>query len=104
MADISDPQAVHFCNERVRGAANHFSRLYWWCKLVSEEWASQGIGALIPNDASVILDGSAQDGRAIITGADVYTLAARVSEFTALMEADAKLKLNQISKVATRET
>ena len=103
MADITNPQAVTFCNERVRIAANHFMKLYWWSKAVSEEWASQGIGALIPNDSSVIIDGSQTDGRPIITGADVNTLAARVGEFINLLEADNNAKLNQISKVSARD-
>ena len=97
---IDNPQAIKFCNERVRVAANRFVDLYWWAKLVSQEWAAQGIGALIPNDTSVILDGSATDGRSILTGADVNALAARVAEFIANLEADSNLKLNQIHKVA----
>ena len=103
MADITNPQAVAFCNERVRLAANKFMDLYWWCKMVSEEWVSQGIAALIPNDASVLMDGSATDGRPICTGADINTLAARVAEFTALLEATTNAKLNQIAKVSTRQ-
>jgi len=102
MADITNPQAVAFCNERVRLAANKFMDLYWWCKMVSEEWAAQSIGSLIPNNADVLIDGSATDGRSICTGADINTLAARVAEFTALLEATANAKLNQIAKVSTR--
>jgi len=100
MADITNPQAVKFCNERVRVAADRFGQLYWWSKIVAQEWTAQGIGALIPNDASVVMDGSATDGRPIITGADVNTLAARVAEFVALLEAGGKEKLDQISKIA----
>jgi len=100
MADITNPQAVKFCNERVRVAANHYARLYWWSKIVAQEWTAQGIGALIPNNASVVMDGSATDGRPIITGADVHTLAARVAEFVALLQANGNEKLNQITKVA----
>jgi hypothetical protein len=101
MADITNVQAVAFCNERVRVAANKFAALYWWCKEVSEDWTAQGVGALIPNDASVLIDGSATDGRSVITGADVNALAARVGEFVALLEANSNTKLNQICKVAT---
>ena len=103
MADITNQQAVSFCNERVRVAANHFMKLYWWSKEVSQEWTAQGIGALIPNDESVLIDGSATDGRTILTGADIHTLAARVAEFVALLEANTNAKLNQIVKVSTRK-
>jgi len=67
---------------------------------MANEWTAQGIGPLIPNDASVVLDGSATDGRSVITGADVNTLAARVTEFVTLMEEKDNEKLNHIAKVA----
>ena len=100
MADITNPQAVRFCNERVRQAADKFGQLYNWCVAVQNEWAAQGIGDLIPNDSSPIIDGAQTDGRPLLTGADVNTLAARVTEFTAMLEANANAKLNQILKVA----
>jgi len=100
MPDITNPQAVRFCNERVRQAADKFGQLYNWCTAVQNEWAAQGIGALIPNDASAIIDGAQTDGRPLITGADVNTLAARVTEFTNLLEATSNEKLNEILKVA----
>lgn len=100
MPDITNPQAVRFCNERVRQAADKFGQLYNWCVAVQNEWAAQGVSALIPDDDSPIIDGAQTDGRPLITGADVNTLAARVAEFTALLEADTHAKLNQILKVA----
>lgn len=100
MMAIDNSQAVKFCNERVRQAADRFAQLYWWSKIVAQEWTAQGIGALIPNDASIVIDGSATDGRSVLTGIDVNLLAARVSEFIALLEANANAKLNQIHKVA----
>lgn len=104
MATINNPQAVRFCNERVRVAANHFSRLYAWCKSVSNEWTAQGMGTLIPNSADQVADGAATDGRPIITGSDVNVMAARVTEFINLMEATSNQKLNQILKVAPDST
>ena len=97
---ITDPQAIRFCNERVRVAADKFGQLYNWCVSVQNEWAAQGIGALIPNDSSPIIDGAQTDGRPLITGADVNTLAARVTEFISLLEANTNAKLNHILKVA----
>ena len=100
MAEINNVQAVKFCNEKVRTAADRFAQLYWWAKIVSEEWVSQGIGSMFPNDDSVVMDGSAIDGRTILTGADVHILAGNVVAFIADLEANGNLKLNQISKVA----
>ena len=100
MAEITDVQAVKFCNERVRQAADRFAQLYWWSKIVAEEWAAQGIGALIPNDASVVIDGSATDGRSVLTEADVNALAGQVVAFIANMEANGNTNLDIIAKVA----
>ncbi len=98
---IDNVQAVQFCNERVRQAADRFGQLYNWCVAVQNEWAAQGIGTLIPDDAAEeVLDGAQTDGRPIITGADVNTLAARVTEFISLLEDTGDEKLNQILKVA----
>lgn len=100
MADITDPQAVRFCNERVRLAADKFGQLYNWCVAVANEWAAQNIAGLIPNDTSPIIDGAQTDGRPLITGADVHTIKDRVAELISLLEASSNAKLNQILRVA----
>jgi hypothetical protein len=100
MADITDPQAVRFCNERVRQAADRFGQLYNWCCSVRDEWTAQDIAFLIPNDSSMIVDGSQTDGRPLIFGDSVHTIKDRVVELIALMEASDNEKLNQILSVA----
>jgi len=47
-----------------------------------------------------VIDGSATDGRSVLTGADVNALAGQVSAFIAGMEANANANLNIIHKVA----
>lgn len=100
MADITNPQAVRFCNERVRQAADRFGQLYNWCRAVRDEWTAQDIASLIPNTTDLVVDGSATDGRPPITGADVHTIKDRVLELITLLEADSNAKLNEILRVA----
>jgi len=100
MADITSPQAVKFCNEQARRIADSYAGLYYFAKEVTDIWTAQGIGALIPNDASVIVDGSVQDGRATITGAMVNGLITNLQALISDLEANSKLKLNGLMKIA----
>jgi len=97
---ITDPQAVRFCNTRVRQAADRFGQLYNWCRSVRDEWTAQGMASLIPDTAEAIDDNADVDGRPLITGADVHVIKDRVVELIALMEASSNEKLNEILRVA----
>jgi hypothetical protein len=100
MANITDPSAVKFSNEQVRPAADRIMQFYWFCKGLKVQWTSQNLAALIPNDASLMVDGSAQDGRTQITGADVNVLLSNLNTFINSLEANTNLMLNQFGKVA----
>jgi len=100
MADITNPQAVKFCNEQARRIADAYAGMYYFAKSVGDVWTAQGISALIPNDASVIIDGSVQDGRATITGAMVNGLVSTLAGLVNDLEANSKLKLNGLLKIA----
>lgn len=100
MADVTNPQAIRFCNERVRQAADKFAQLYYWCSIVRDEWLAQDIGSLVPNDTSEIIDGAQTDGRPVVTGADVHTIKDRVLELLALLDADSGAKLAEVLSVA----
>jgi len=100
MADITNPQAVDFCNTKVRTLADAYAQLYWASKAVVEAWTAQNIEALIPNDGSVIIDGSATDGRSIITGAMVNTFATSVVALTDDLEANTNAKLDTLHQIA----
>lgn len=105
MADIDNPQAVRFCNERVRTAANAFAQLYNWAKSVSAEWTAQDMALKIANSAGdKVIDGSATDGRPIITGEDVYNVKDLVSEIIMLLETNTSEKLNKVLRVAPHPT
>jgi len=100
MADIVNPQAVKFSNEQARRIADAYTGMYYFAKSVGDIWTAQGISTLILNDASVIVDGSAIDGRATITGAMVNGLISNLAGLVSDLEANSKLKLNGLLKIA----
>ncbi len=100
MPDISDPQAVRFCNEKVRVAADKLAQAYNCANQVLDEWTARGGVALVPNSADAVLDGSATDGRPPITGADTNNIIKRLSELIADYDALSAAKLNTILGVA----
>lgn len=100
MPDITNPQAVRFSNEEIRPLADAYATLYFAAKRVEAEWTAQNIGALIPNTADVIIDGSATDGRAEITGAKVNGLINAVAALVADLEANTNLKRDVLLQIA----
>ena len=101
MADITNAQAVKFANEEIRTAANDLAQLYYRCKRVYQEWTALSMSSLLTNSAdNTVIDGSATDGRPVITGADANNIINRVSEIITLMEDSSSAKLNTVLKVA----
>jgi hypothetical protein len=56
-------QAVSFSNNKIRPMADQLYSTYQAAKRVVQEWNSQLVSQAIPNDSTVIADGSATDGR-----------------------------------------
>lgn len=100
MADITNPEAVKFCNEKVRVAADKLASAYFLAKEVQAEWFANSMSDVIPNDSSPVVDGSATDGRHPITGADATNIITRLGELITDYEASANAKLNTILGVA----
>ena len=102
MAEITNASAVRFCNEKVRASANDLAQLYYLAKSVSQEWtANPELAALIAyNNADLVVDGSAEDGRHPISGVDANNVITRLNEFIADMEASGGAKLNTVLAVA----
>lgn len=100
MPDITNPQAVRFANEEIRPLADAYANLYFTAKRVAAEWSAQNIGALIPNTADVIIDGSETDGRAQITGAKVNGLVTAVAALVADLEANTNAKRDILLQIA----
>lgn len=105
MADITDPTAVAFCNEKIRPAADRLAQAYFDAKAVIAEWNARGGTDFIANDlAAEVIDGAQDDGRPVIDGADVNNIINRLSEFVADMEANGGAKLNTVLAVAVNLT
>lgn len=102
MAEITNPEAVAFCNSKVRVAADKLAQLYYTAKSVSQEWTANGLGDIIVySNSDLVVDGSASDGRHPISGIDVNNLITRLTEIVADMEASSNAKLNTVLAVAT---
>ncbi len=97
---ITDPQAIKFSNETIRPAADQLAQLYANARTVVDQWNALGISALFPNDSTVVVDGSATDGRHAITGQDATNIIVRLTEFVTDYEANANAKLNTVLKVS----
>lgn len=100
MPDITDSQAVKFCNEKIRVAADKLAQAYAFANQVKAEWTAHGGAVLVPNTSDPVVDGSATDGRPPITGADANNIINRLTELKADYDADSAAKLNTILSVA----
>lgn len=73
---VTNTQAIKFCNEDIRVAAEMYVQLYNRTLDILARWSANGqnITALIPNDSTVIDDGAEvghtpqPDGRPPLTG------------------------------------
>jgi hypothetical protein len=100
MPAIVNPQAVKFCNEKIRPLCDLWESLYETARRTKAAWDTDGLAVLIPNDTSPVTDGSATDGRNPITGAMVRSILDRIFETVTDLEAGGNAKLDQIRKVS----
>lgn len=103
MAVITNPQAIKFCNEKVRPASDRYAQLYWYAKALIQSWNADGLSSAIPNNADTVNDGGDVDGRGVITGAMVNGLITNLTALVADLEASSNLKLNGLTKLAVNE-
>jgi hypothetical protein len=81
---MSSPQVVKFCNERIRPCADTIARVAVQVSAIVQEWQAKGLVDQIPDDATVIDDGAATDGRTPITGHDVRQMIALAEDLVAM--------------------
>lgn len=96
----TSPQAILVANTKLRPLADQFGQLYNQCKALQAEAQAEGWSAMFPNDAEVIADGAASDGRTIIANADIFTLIGVVTSFLSYMEATSNANRNNVLKIA----
>ena len=99
MVAITNVQAVKFANEQVRIMADLMASNYYTAKSIVNSWNATSISSLITNTADNIVDGSAQDGRSPITGAQATNIITRAMEIISDYEANTNAKLNTVLAV-----
>lgn len=101
MADITSPEAVRFCNEKIRPIADVLAQAYYACRMLVDEWDSNSMNNLISNtNLDEIIDGARQDGRHVVTGSDARRIYDRALEFVTDYEATTRAKLKTVLEVA----
>jgi hypothetical protein len=99
MADITNPEAVRYCNEIIRPLADVATRYYYAALAAVNEWNATDMGTKIPNTTDVVVDGASTDGRSIITGAKVNGLKNHVQTMLTDLQANNNQKLNVLLQI-----
>lgn len=87
MPDITNPVVLRFLAERVRPRAEQIRALLHLLQDDRAEYLAENIAALVPNDASAIVDGRAGEGVAQLTGAEFHEIVVvRYAELLAALE------------------
>ena len=102
MANITDPTAIRFSNEKLRTACDYIMKAYWIVKAMQLDIsANPSLATLIPNDGMAeIIDGARQDGRTVITGADANLAFTNFTALVNTMEAASSAVLKSYDKIA----
>jgi hypothetical protein len=104
MAFNSNPQAVKFCNERLRPACDAFVVAVRTLREMRAEYVAQGIGPLVAADTPTanltIADGSAVDGRAPLLGFDVDNASQQAAAFLAWVDGAGASAVTALTKPA----
>lgn len=105
MPEITNPQAIKFCNGKIRPISDALTSLFYACDALEKEWTAQQLANLIPNDSSEVIDGATvlegePDGRPPIVGSDVHNVLNRVIEMRNDYAANNYAILNTLLRVA----
>lgn len=100
MADITDPQAIRFVNEKIRPLADTMCRAYRTARDIVAEWKAKGIDKLFPNDGSAIIDGRIAEGVTQLTDKDILAILAVAEEIISLAETNNNAVGDQVLRVA----
>lgn len=97
---IDNPQAVRWSNERTRTAANALASVFYRMEKYLDDRTAQGISAVMTPLGDTIVDGSATDGRAPITGQDEADLAALMTTLRNAFRANNNARLTTVLKIS----
>lgn len=96
----TNPQAILVANTKIRTLADRFGKTYNTCKMMQAEAIAEGWVGMFPNDAEVIVDGAATDGRTVILNSDVSAFITYITTFINQWEASANAVRNNVLKIA----
>ncbi len=97
----TNPQAVRICNEKIRTLADKAGQFYNLCKAYQAEAQAEGWPTMFTGGAAnVISDGAAEDGRAVITDADVASFITFIGSQITAYEAASNANRNLVLKIA----
>jgi len=84
---LDSPQLVEFCDDELRQIADRFVALKIRVDAAYEEYLARDLGTVINDGGSSgpVLDGSAEDGRTIATGGDVFNMITLMTDFQTFM-------------------
>lgn len=99
----SNPHAVRIGNEKIRHLADRAAQLYNFSKMLQAEGAAEnwtGMFPLVANAADTLDDGSAVDGRYVMTNQDVRDFIADITSIVNFFEASSNAVRNRVLKIA----
>ncbi len=99
----TNPQAVRVANEKMRILADRAGQLFNLAKAMQAEGAAENWPTLFPLAAQAsepIEDGSATDGRAVITNQDVRDFITDITAIVNFFEANSNAVRNRVLKIA----
>lgn len=100
----SNAQAIAFVNNMARRYADAEAQAYNTAVALNAFWNANSVSAVVPNDATIILDGAATDGRQIVTGVGTTNIVTRAQEKLADYQANSNAKLNTVLALAVNTT
>ena len=102
MADITNPRAVRFCNERVRVWAEAVIESYNTSVALLAEWnTNTDLATVLPNvPTDVVIDGAAQDGRSPMTGEKANVAITIANQLVNRLEQGSPRPIDRIRQIA----
>lgn len=100
MADIIDPAARRFANERARVVADAVEECYETLRRYQLDYAAIGGDALFPDTADFVADGSETDGRKRVSSQRVRGLNALASAIMTFLDGGTPSRISQVRAIS----
>jgi len=102
MAEITDPQIVKFCNEKIRPLADSVYSSYYKSLSLVSDYVSGDIAGNLQKWASddLVADGSEVDGRTRLTRQDLEYEYKILFDFIAFLEAEVTSGVSRLSIIS----